>query len=131
MTFSYNINKRPPRPECEIFVSNTRQKEKVETVKSIADTGADMTIIPNNVISSLGNLTQGEDVISRGVNGVEVRRRTYLVNITIGDQYFENHLVAGFPKQYALIGRDILNQNKALFDANGNIWRLNCSESCD
>lgn len=129
MTFFYNITKTPRRPECEIYISNLGSNENKQ-VNAIPDTGADMTMIPNTVITQMENLTEGEKIGCRGVNGELKEIQTYYVNIRIGDQDFPNHLVALCPKEYAIIGRDILNQSKASFYANQNTWRLNCGESC-
>lgn len=129
MTFSYNRNKQPPRPECEVFISNTRRMI-MKRVKAIADTGADITMIPKNVIQELGNLTQSDSIRCQGVNGTVTELATYYINIRIGHQDFPNHLVALCPREYAIIGRDIINQNKASFHATGDSWRLNCGEIC-
>jgi hypothetical protein len=48
----------------------------------------------------------------------------------IGDQSFINHLVAACDRENAIIGRDILNQNKASFHATSDSWKLRCSEKC-
>lgn len=100
----------------------------VEKVNAVADTGADMTIIPEKVIESLGNLIEGE-IRCRGVNGIAIRK-TYLVNITVGNYNFNRLEVVAIAQDYALIGRDILNKNKASFNAVENCWRLDCSETC-
>ena len=135
MVFAYNQNKRPERPECELNIANPRESNKLwKKVNAFADTGADMTVIPKEVIErleELETLTQGERIQCRGVNGSRFLE-TYIVDLTIGDYNFDNLEVIAIPgRDYALIGRDILNRNKASFNATQDCWRLNCGGNCE
>ncbi|MDJ0717309.1 MAG: retroviral-like aspartic protease family protein [Prochloraceae cyanobacterium] len=125
---SYNLEKEPTRPECQLYIINPNSGHIFE-VNAIADTGCDMTMIPDMITKQLGNLIESI-VRYKGVNGVITETRTYLVNIRVDGYDFNRVEVVGIRKEYALIGRDILNRNKASFDANRNCWRLDCSGNC-
>ena len=129
MVFYYNYEKLPQRPECRLDIGNPRERNKIaKKVDAVADTGADMTMIPDSLIGSLGNLIEGE-IRCGGVNGIAIRK-TYLVDITVDNYPFNSIEVVAIPKNHALIGRDILNQHKASFDASENCWRLECGGNC-
>ena len=103
-----NSSKFPRRAEVEIKISNPRNPiETIIPITAILDTGADMTMIPNRVIESLGDLISGE-VRVRSVNRDSVWK-TYIVDIEL-DLYKFYHLeVVGIDRQNGIVGRDILN----------------------
>ncbi len=130
MVFHYNHSQAPDRPECSLDIVNPMESEKlVKKVLAFPDTGADMTMIPQECIPNLGNLIRGQPIQFRGVNGIRTLQ-TYIVDIRISGYTFPSLEVVAIPKNHVLIGRDILNENKAVFDANQDFWILNCGESC-
>ena len=130
MVFDYDLDKRPTRPKCQLEIINPISGQTIK-VDAVADTGADMTIIPDSKIDLLGNLIEGESIQCQGVNGIPIPLKTYIVDITVGNHNFSNHTVVAVPnKNHALIGRDILNRNKASFHAKQNCWRLECGGNC-
>ncbi|MFM6407550.1 MAG: hypothetical protein ACKPGT_23905, partial [Microcystis sp.] len=66
----------------------------------------------------------------RDANNNVVLRKSYILNITIGNYTFNDLEVIGFSKSYALLGCDILNQSKIMLDAPNNRWIYNCPGKC-
>ncbi|MGR3278550.1 aspartyl protease family protein [Acaryochloris marina NIES-2412] len=130
MVFRYNSDIDPTRPQCFIQIINTRYSDQfVDSIDAIADTGADITMIPEKAMLDLGDLIEAEPIECSGINS-RTTLSIYIVHIKIGDHIFKNTQVAVIPKSFAIVGRDILNRNKAFFDANRFNWRLDCNGNC-
>ncbi len=119
-----------PSPDTVITVFNPSDDSKKIDIDAIFDTAAVMTCLPEKKIKQLGGLNYSS-VNVRGVNDTTVERTTYFVNIRLGDESFSNIEVIATPKSYGLIGRDILNQNKVMFDGQEKRWIYQCPGSCD
>ena len=89
-----------------------------------------MTMLPISIILRLGNLIEGDPVKLSVANGATEYRPTYIVNMYLESYDFPLQEVLATPKEYALIGRDILNKSKASFNAPQGCWQLNCNETC-
>jgi hypothetical protein len=70
MTFNYNRNKKFPRPECQLFISNKWSNIPIK-IQAFADTGSDITFIPNSVISQMNYLIEGESIGCRGIHDIK------------------------------------------------------------
>jgi hypothetical protein len=130
--FSYGNIQNPncPGPECFITIVNPSSSSNISQVEAIVDSGAVMTCVPESIIQRLGNLIYSR-VTMQDASGSLSDRITYFVNIEItDDRNFQNLEVIAIPKRYALIGRDILNQNKVVLYAQQQQWILNCQRSC-
>lgn len=132
MEFNYNTRKDPPRPECPLTVSNPSDSTKSTPIdNAIADTGADITWIPESKIQQLGSLKYTE-IKSKFADGSISIRRKYLVTIQIANDLYERCEVLASPTNTTLIGRDILNNYKLSFDGRQDKckWKLGCNEDC-
>lgn len=121
-----------PSPECSLQVYNPSNSQRSRSVNAVVDTGAVMTCIPESVIRRIGNLVKGENVDMQDANGNKQSKETYFVNLRIGMYEFPDFRVIILPsKKYALIGRDVLNQQKIMLDGQCEEWRLNCEGNCE
>ncbi len=118
-----------PSPEASITILNPSHNLQNTEVTAIFDSGAVMTCIPESQVEQLGTLHYSSKNV-RGANNTTFERRTYIVNIQLENHLFTNIEVIALPKNYALIGRDILNQYKVTFNAPQNTWIYNCQGSC-
>jgi hypothetical protein len=80
-------------------------------------------------IESLGDLTYSLIEVS-DANGNSYERKTYFIDIYLEELIFKQIEVIALPKKYALIGRDILNQQKIMLSATSNTWIYACSQIC-
>ncbi len=117
-------------PDIVITVFNPSDNSKNREVKAIFDTGAVMTCLPEKEIEKLGGLNYSS-INVRGVNDITLERKTYFVNIQLGDNMFSNIEVVAIPKSYGVIGRDILNSFKVVFDGIDKEWIYACPGACD
>ncbi|CCI28030.1 MAG: retropepsin-like aspartic protease [Dolichospermum sp.] len=118
-----------PRPKAYLKVVNPSSSSRYGEVEAIVDSGATMTCIPESIIARLGYLEYGHQKV-RDANNNVVLRKSYILNITIGNYTFNDLEVIGFSKSYALLGCDILNQSKIMLDAPNNRWIYNCPGQC-
>lgn len=78
-------------------------------------TGADITVLPQSAIEDL-RLMPASRVSISSFNGEEQSRYTFFVNIScLGFEFNFVEVIAG-KRRDALLGRDILNQMKSVFD---------------
>jgi predicted aspartyl protease len=129
--FNYQeeINWNYAAPGCQIEVYNPSKLRNRNNCIAIIDSGADMTCVPESIVSELGNLSTSR-VGMRQPNGDIVEKHTFVINIRIGNYDFLHVEVIPIFKEYGLIGRDIINQYKISLNAPRMSWGLNCEESC-
>lgn len=127
----YGNNQNPicPSPDAFIRLINPSNPSKFAGTKAIVDSGAVMTCIPESIFSKLGKL-QYSNANVRDVNNIVISRKTYIVNIQLENKFFSNIEVIVISKDYALIGRDILNQKKVTLNAPESIWIYDCNGDC-
>lgn len=106
----------PPAAFVFVNVEANTPGTWVENLPAIADTGADQTVLPDHVIERLG-LVPLELVEATGYGGEPVYRPTYYVRLLVRDlPPVELIVLGGWPEPYAIIGRDVLNRYRAVFD---------------
>ncbi len=104
---------RPPAPA---FYATISYKGNVKTIPALVDTGADMTAIPHDVVEFLSLRKYSERRISHA-GGPGGFRPIFKANISFLDFSFADLLMISLEDRiHALIGRDILNNYKAVFD---------------
>jgi predicted aspartyl protease len=126
--FKYGTIHDIPAPQISIKVFSTNNRFNSET-DAIADTGAAMTCIPKKVIDKIGEDKLRYKILTvRGAVGHASQMKSYIVHLRIGKCDFKNMEVIGFDREYALIGRDILNRYQITFDGPNLLWEVN--EEC-
>lgn len=102
-----------PGPFCEIIVS---WHGRTERIRALLDSGADGTIVPMPTIATLA-LDRIGDARVKGVQGPRQLRGVYRADIDFLGFPFIAHPVVGVPdRDYALVGRDILNRYLTTLD---------------
>ena len=119
--FSYGHlqSRTRPIPQTSIQVHNplnNSQNSNAEA-EAIVDTGAVMTCIPESIIRQLGSSLLYSTISIKDVNGNLQPRTTCWIDIIIDDYEYENLEVIAIPKQFAIIGRDILNTHVVVLNA--------------
>ena len=102
----------PPAPFLDaIFTWNGLSR----TVLALIDTGADGTSLPEDIARQMRFRPVREQWV-RGVNGRRTRRRVYVANLEIDGLRFDAIEITGSTLDFALIGRNPLNELIANFN---------------
>jgi clan AA aspartic protease len=110
----YNFEYSPPAPSLTVKLTRPLSDRSLE-IQAKLDTGADMTILPQDAIDELG-LIPSSYVYVQSFDGRRVLRYTYLVNISFQNFEYKMVEVIGIKRRDALLGRDILNRLKIILD---------------
>ena len=114
-----------PSPIAWIKVSNPySSKNEVKNIKAILDTGAGKTCIPQSIIKELGSSVYTTIKVRSPLDrNITTSIRLYSVTIEFDGQ--ENEVeVIGISEDYAIIGRDILNQYKITLNGPEETWSI-------
>ena len=87
-----------------------RDESKVRraTVNGVADTGAVMLVLPENVVDGLGLRTRREVSVAYANNYRETRPVAGPVTVRIGDRFMNADCIVGPPSSEPLIGQVVL-----------------------
>ncbi|MCP4425805.1 MAG: hypothetical protein GY803_15035 [Chloroflexi bacterium] len=109
LTFDYDRAYSPSAPFIDVVVDGYDPDKASATISAFVDSGADGTMLPYDVLQSVGAEYENT-VVLRGTGGGVQRLDRYTVRIRIGKQ--EIHSIAAVaiaPGSEPLIGRDVLN----------------------
>lgn len=114
-----------PSPFALIEVSNPSNSTiRVEGIKAIVETGAGITSIPESIIEKLGALNYTVIRIRSPLDSKNtISKKLYVVTIEFGEKSHEIQVLS-ISRNYALIGRDILNQHRIILDAPNEVWSI-------
>jgi len=107
---NYSSEYSPPAPSLKIKLARPFSDHSLE-LQAKLDTGADMTVIPQYVVSEL-RLIPASRVSVISFDGHKVWRYTYFVNLSLNDFEYKMVEVISAQRHDALLGRDILNRLK-------------------
>ena len=116
LAYNYNQQMSPQAPFVYVTISNTDFSES-EDIPGLIDTGADRTLIPNEIISKL-NFKVNSEILLTGFSRSEVTSwKTHLAHLGIrGAELIEIEVVGMSGETYAILGRDFLNHYKITLD---------------
>ena len=106
-----------PQTSIQLYNPRNNSPNSDSDVDAIVDTGAVMTCIPESTITKLGSSLVYNTCKLRDANGNVQERKTYRIDVKIGDYKYQNLEVIAISKEYALIGRDILNDFVVVLNA--------------
>lgn len=116
-------HKSIPGPQIQVCAISPNLDSLVVEFGAVIDTAAVVTCVPETVILQLDESKLAYSIRKvRGAVGKETTRKSFIVNLKIKDCIFENIEVITLDKEYALIGRDILNRYNVFFDGPNGIW---------
>ncbi len=109
MKFRYSLAASPPDLICPVVVSSLSSTSVIDVDAKI-DTAADITTLPVRICEEL-KLSPADHVPCRGARGeVWASVTIFLVRIRFAGSEWIQLVVAESPRDYMLLGRDILNQ---------------------
>ena len=106
----------PPAPFIYVTLRNPQTGAELHDVPAQVDTGADRTLLTDDLIQALG-LHQLGTIQIGGVGGLAQAMPSYLVQVGIHNlpsQLIE--VVANADEAWVLLGRDVLNSHRILLD---------------
>lgn len=112
----------PPAPVAYVTLRGPETGASVSNVPMLLDTGADVTIIPSDVLENLGvSLIEGDSYEVQGFSGdSQIIKAVTLEMIFLGKKFTGQFLVAD--QSMGILGRNILNSVSILFDGNHLKW---------
>jgi predicted aspartyl protease len=116
MVYSYeSINGSSHAPYIQIVLSNPTNRSKTVACKSLLDTGASCTIIPERLLNKIGVKPTGRMQIFNGFGG-DQNSTPYIIDVSINNNDIKPIQVYSWSHDFALIGRDVLNRYCIEFD---------------
>jgi hypothetical protein len=121
-----------PSPITHIYVFNPfLDNRNGNKVKVIIDTGAGVTSLPESIIAGLGTLEYTIINIRSPLDKSKViSKKLYRVHLELQDENEKPHEheieVLAIPRNYGIIGRDILDKYKIFLDSPNKQWGFKC-----
>jgi len=114
--YEYNANYNPPIPVCQIYLGAAGKEPKLGPLEAIIDTGADITIIPQDYLLQTGakKISQGR---ARSLWGDTKDVNVYAVSLSLNGQHVAAlQVLADERNEEIVLGRTILNRLKIILD---------------
>jgi len=109
MKYKYIRNFDPPAPVVEVSISAPLSKVSTSST-ALVDSGADITVIPERIIAQL-KLRRVDSTPVSGFGKRVIQATVYSATLEIeGISESKIYRILGWSEDYALIGRDLLNQ---------------------
>ncbi len=97
-----------PAAIVAVTVQNPNDLTRQRELDGIVDTGADVTLIPHRLARQIGVRSHSQMLIS-GVDGLDVARPTYIVNLEFAETKLERRAVGEWNGRFIVLGRDMLD----------------------
>ena len=106
---AYDRQYDPPAPVANVVVTHPTNASAGTALRGKLDSGADLTVIPDRIVGSLGLSPKGH-VWTRGYDGTFSRRPLYYVRLAL--EGFDLPIVrcVAAPRATVLLGRNVLNR---------------------
>lgn len=113
----------PPAPGVLLNLAHPVTGRRTEGVPALVDTGADLSVLPDRLVTDLGLLRVDEQVVE-GFDGGPRVLSVYLVILQVRDlPPVEVRVVRGDVTN-AILGRDVLNRYKVTLDGPGQVMTI-------
>jgi predicted aspartyl protease len=99
----------PPAPVADVVVAHPVSSAKSSALRGKLDTGADLTVIPEALVSLLA-LTARSHLWARSYDGTLLRRPVYYVRLTLEDHELPAVRCIAADRRNVLVGRNVLNK---------------------
>jgi predicted aspartyl protease len=109
MEYKYSKNFNPPAPVIEISVSAPFSKDAL-SLGALIDSGADITVIPERIVSQF-KLRRVDSALTSGFGKGVMEATVYAAILSVeGISKPKIYRVLSWSENYVLIGRDFLKQ---------------------
>ena len=115
-SFPYNRHYFPPIPSLDLVLHSVSAGKSTDTLSTIIDTGADITLVPLELLRQI-DAPELDEVRLRSHWGHATSAITYLVDVRFGNDTLPGiEVVADIRSKEVLVGRDILNKLMLFID---------------
>jgi hypothetical protein len=104
----YNVSFQPPAPTLYIEAISPSTSVR-RSILAKLDTGADETIIPEDLAADFNLIVRGQSLTS-AFDGSIQRYLSYTIDLVVAGHHFIDLEVTAAPTNYVLLGRDVLNE---------------------
>jgi hypothetical protein len=111
----------PPAPVARVVVRHPKREERFEDVPMLIVTGADATLLPRPVATSLGLEGSGEQYQLVAFDGTVSESEAVLARVAFLRRNFRGRYLL-IDAEVGVIGRDILNHLRLLLNGPGLNW---------
>jgi len=106
---AYDRAFNPPAPVADVTVANPVATNKSFVLRGKLDTGADITVIPEELVSPLG-IRPRSRAWTRGYDGTYAQRPVYYVRLTLEGSVLPAVRCIAADRSNVLLGRNVLNR---------------------
>lgn len=124
LVYPYDTNNfNPPAPVLEVSLSSPVSQAEVIKIPAILDSGADMTVIPQNIVQQL-QLKYVDEISAVGYEGIV--KKTFVYSTKIIFENIGNFIIRVITSDndHALIGRDIINKWSVFLKGRDKIFEI-------
>jgi hypothetical protein len=111
----------PPAPVARVVVRHPERADRLEDVPMLIDSGADATLLPKSAATSLGLEGTGERYQLVAFDGTISESEALVACLTFLRRNFRGRYLL-IDAEVGVIGRDILNHLRLLFDGPALNW---------
>ena len=124
LTFDYDHSYHPAAPHIEITVDGYNSEYEPVTLSAFADSGADGTMLPRDILEKVG-AEYADTVVLRGTAGGVQHLDRYTVRIRIvGEAVHGIEAAATVPGGEPILGRDVLNAFVVTLNGPANVTEI-------
>lgn len=114
--YRYFAQVNPPAPFIYVTLRNPQTGAELQDVPAQLDTAADRTLLPDDLVHTLG-LPQLSTIPIGGVGGFVQAMPSYLIQMRIHNLPAQTvEVVADPDESWVLLGRDVLNAHRIVLD---------------
>ena len=112
--YPYSTEFRPAAPVLVVEFLSLLPGRRIE-VLALVDSGSDLTVIPDNIASRLA-LNKTGSTAARGLHGSPSEHSVFSVRVTVRGEETVYARAITWERDYALLGRNVLNHWKVVLD---------------
>ena len=106
---------QPPAAVVSVTLQNPSEPRLKLQLEGVLDTGSDVTAVPVPIVRRL-KLRKRTRIPVGGLDGYQLERDSYLVNLEFGNKRMERRVVITWLGDFLVLGRDVLNEFTLLID---------------